>query len=57
MKVRDLIAQLQLQPGSATAYVQVADPETGNPILVAVAGVDPARSPEFGNAAVIELED
>lgn len=57
MKVRDLIAALQQQPGNATAYVQVADPETRNPILVAVAGVDPARSPEFGNAAVIELED
>jgi hypothetical protein len=57
MKVRDLIAQLQQQPGNATAYVQVADPETGKPILVAVAGVDPAHSPAYGSAAVIELED
>lgn len=57
MKVRDLIAQLEAQPGNATVYVQSAYPETGHLILVAVAGVDPATSPAYGNAAVIELED
>lgn len=57
MKNRDLIALLQQQPGNATAYVQVIDPETGKPILAAVAGVDPASSPAFGTAVVIELED
>lgn len=57
MKVRDLIAQLEAQPGNATVYVQTADQETGHLILVAVAGVDPATSPAYGNAAVIELED
>ncbi|MDD2664410.1 MAG: hypothetical protein PHD19_11720 [Dechloromonas sp.] len=57
MKVRDLIAQLQQQPPSATAYVLVADPETNAPLLYAVAGVDPARSPAYGTAVVIELED
>jgi hypothetical protein len=57
MKNRDLIALLQQQPGNATAYVQVTDPVTGNPILAAVVGVDPAVSPAFGTAVVIELED
>lgn len=57
MKNRDLIALLQQQPGNATAYVQVTDPDTGNPILAAVAGVDPARSPAFGTAVIIELEE
>jgi hypothetical protein len=57
MKVRDLIAQLETQPGNATVYVQTNDAETGHLILVAVAGVDPAVSPAYGNAAVIELED
>lgn len=57
MKTRDLIALLQTQPGNSTPYVQVTDPESGNPILVAIAGVDPATSPAYGTAVVIELED
>lgn len=57
MKTRDLIALLQKQPGNATPYVQVIDPETKTPILVAIAGVDPATSPAYGTAVVIELED
>ena len=57
MKVSDLIAQLQQQPRSATVYVQTADHETGTPILTAVEGIDPANSPAYGTAVVIELED
>jgi len=57
MKTRDLIAMLQKQPGNSTPYVQVTDPESGNPILVAIAGVDPATSPAYGSAVIIELED
>lgn len=57
MKTRDLIALLQGQPGNSTPYVQVIDPETKTPILVAIAGVDPATSPAYGTAVVIELED
>lgn len=57
MRVRDLIALLESQPGNATAYVQTSDPETGNAILVPVSGIDPATSPAYGNAVVIELED
>lgn len=57
MKVHELIAQLQQLPRSATVYAQVADQGTGNPILVAVGRVDPAESPDYGSAVVIELED
>lgn len=57
MKVHELIALLQAKPRNAAVYVQTIDPDTGNPILVAVEGVDPAVSPEYGTAVVIELED
>lgn len=57
MKVHELIAQLQGKPRNATVYVLATDPETEAPILRAVEGVDPATSPAYGNAAVIELED
>lgn len=56
MKVHELIAQLQQQPRSATVYVQTADHDTGTPILTAVEGIDPATSPTYGTAVVIELE-
>ena len=57
MKVHELIAQLQQQPRSATVYVQTADHDSGTPILTAVEGIDPATSPTYGTAVVIELED
>lgn len=57
VKVHELIAQLQQQPRSATVYVQTADRDTGAPILTAVEGIDPASSPAYGTAVVIELED
>jgi len=57
MKVRDLIVQLQQQSANATPYVQVTDPETGLPFLVAVTGLAPAASPAYGSAVIIELED
>lgn len=57
MKTRDLIYLLQQQPGNSTPYVQVTDPETGGPILVAVEGIAPANSPEYGSAVVIEIEE
>lgn len=56
MKVHELIEQLQTKPRNATVYVLATDPETGTPILNAVEGVDPAKSPEFGTAVVIEME-
>ena len=57
MKVSDLIAQLQQQPRSGTPYVQITDPETGTPLLVAVTGIANAESPAYGTAVIIELED
>lgn len=57
MKVHELIAQLQQQPRSATVYVQTADHDTGYIVLVPVEGIDPATSPTYGTAVVIELED
>lgn len=57
MKNRDLIAQLQQLSGDATPYVQVTDPETGIPFLVAVTGVSAGDSEAYGTAAIIELED
>lgn len=57
MKVAELIAQLQQQPRSATVYVQTADCDTGHLVLVPVEGIDPAASPVYGTAVVIELED
>lgn len=56
MKVHELIAKLQAKPRNATVYVLAADPETGAPILNAVEGVDPAQSPEYGTAVIIEME-
>lgn len=56
MKVHELIAQLQAKPRNATVYVMATDPETGCPILNAVEGVDPAESPEYGTAVIIEME-
>lgn len=57
MKVYELIAQLQQQPRSATVYVKTLDPLWGKPELVAIEGIDPAESPAYGTAVVIELED
>lgn len=57
MKNRDLIAQLQKLSGDATPYVQVTDPETGIPLLVAVTGVSAGDSETYGTAAINELED
>lgn len=57
VKVHELIAQLQQQPRSATVYVQTADRDTGHLVLVPVEGIDPAASPVYGTAVVIELED
>lgn len=56
MKVHELIEQLQAKPRNATVYVQAIDPETGQPLLVAVERVDPAQSPAYGTAVVIETE-
>ena len=56
MKVHELIAALQSKPRNATVYVLATDWETGTPILNAVEGVDPATSPEYGSAVVIEME-
>lgn len=56
MKVHELIALLQAKPRNATVYVLATDPETGAPILNAVEGVDPAQSPEYGTAVIIEME-
>lgn len=57
MKVHELITQLQAKPRNATVYVRVTDAETGQPILNAVETIDPAESPEFGTAVIIEMED
>lgn len=57
MKVSDLIDQLQQQPRSATPYVQITDPETGAPLLVAITGISDAESPAYGTAVIIEIED
>lgn len=56
MKVHELIEQLQAKPRNATVYVLATDPETKAPILNAVEGVDPAVSPEYGTAVIIEME-
>lgn len=56
MKVHELIAQLEAKPRNATVYVRTNDAETGNPILAAVETVDPAHSPEYGSAVIIEME-
>lgn len=57
MKVHELIAQLQTQPGNSTPYVQVTDPETGLPMLAAVTGIAKADSEAYGTAVIIEMED
>lgn len=57
MKVHELIAQLQQQPRSSTVYVRTTDYDSGTPILTAIDGIDPAESPVYGTAVVIELED
>lgn len=57
MKVHQLITLLQAKPRNATVYVRVTDAETGQPILNAVETIDPAESPEFGTAVIIEMED
>lgn len=57
MKTRDLIALLEQQPGNSTPYVQITDPETGNPMLAAVTGIAEANSEVLGSATIIELED
>lgn len=57
MKTHELIAQLQKLSSNATPYVQVTDPETGIPFLVAVTGVVAGDSEAYGSAAIIELED
>lgn len=57
MKTANLIALLQRRPGSSTAYVQITDPETGLPMLAAVAGIAEANSEAYGTATIIELED
>lgn len=57
MKTADLIALLQQRPGSSTPYVQITDPETGLPMLVAVTGIAEANSAAYGTAVVIELEE
>lgn len=56
MKVHELIAQLQAKPRNATVYVQIIDAITGQPILQAVERIDPAVSPEYGTAVIIEME-
>jgi hypothetical protein len=57
MKVFELINLLQTKPRQATPYVQITDPETGAPLLVAVTGIADADSPAYGSAVIIELED
>lgn len=57
MKNHELIALLQQQPGNATPYVQITDPETGLPMLAAVTGLAAANSEAYGTATIIELED
>lgn len=57
MKVHELIAQLQAKPRNATVYVLTTDPMTDEPILNAVDRIDPAQSPEYGTAVIIEMED
>lgn len=57
MKVHELIDQLQAKARNATPYVQIADPITGAPLLVAVTGIAEADSPAYGSAVIIEIED
>lgn len=57
MKNRDLIALLQQRSGNATPYVQITDPETGTPVLVAVTGIATAESGTYGTAVIIETEE
>lgn len=57
MKVHELITLLQAKPRNAAVYVLTTDAETETPILRAVESVDPATSPEYGTAVVIEMED
>lgn len=57
MKTHELIAKLQKLSSNATPYVQINDPETGIPFLVAVSDVSAGDSETYGYAAIIELED
>lgn len=56
MKVHELIAQLEAKPRNATVYVQTIDPVTDAQILTAIERIDPAQSPEYGSAVIIEME-
>lgn len=56
MKVHELIAQLQTKPLNATVYVLSSDADTDSPILRAVDRIDPAQSPAYGTAVIIEME-
>lgn len=57
MKAHELIAALNAGQRSATVYVEITDPETGNPVLVPIVGVAPADSAAYGSAVVLETED
>lgn len=56
MKVADLIAALAQQPQDARVYVLNSSAEFGLPVLQEVEEVNPALSPTFGHAVIIELE-
>lgn len=56
MKVHELIAQLEAKPRNATVYVLTTEADTDRPILQAVERIDPAQSPEYGSAVIIEME-
>lgn len=55
MKVHELIAQLQAKPRNATVYVLTTEADADFPVLQPVERIDPAESPEYGSAVIIEM--
>lgn len=56
MKVSDLIAELQQQPADARVFVMTEKADFGFPLLQEVEAINPALSPSYGSAVIIELE-
>lgn len=56
MKNRDLIELLQQQPDEARVYVLTEKTDFGLPVLQEVEEINPAISPTFGTAIILELE-
>lgn len=57
VNVADLIAELSLQQQDARVYVRTTTAEFGLPVLQEVEEINPALSPTFGHAVIIELEN